>query len=52
MVGGVYFAGVGTIDWPVVPAATVYALLLTTVLMGKHIDKILYDGRAAPTRCR
>ena len=46
MVGGVYYAGTGTLTWPVVAAATVYALLPTTVLMGKHIDKLPYD---APT---
>lgn len=43
MVGGVYYAGLGTVDWKVMLAATVYALLPTTVLMGKHIDKIPYD---------
>jgi 1,4-dihydroxy-2-naphthoate octaprenyltransferase len=43
MVGGVYFAGLGTVNWRVMLAATVYALLPTTVLMGKHIDKIPYD---------
>jgi 1,4-dihydroxy-2-naphthoate polyprenyltransferase len=43
MVGGVYYAGLGVVDWKVILAATVYALLPTTVLMGKHIDKIPYD---------
>jgi 1,4-dihydroxy-2-naphthoate polyprenyltransferase len=43
MVGGVYYAGLGALDWKVMLAATVYALLPTTVLMGKHIDKIPYD---------
>ncbi len=43
MVGGVYYAGTGMLPWPVVVAATVYALLPTTVLMGKHIDKLPYD---------
>jgi len=46
MVGGVYYAGTGTLPWQVVAAATVYALLPTTVLMGKHIDKLPYDGPA------
>jgi 1,4-dihydroxy-2-naphthoate octaprenyltransferase len=46
MVGGVYYAGTGTLSWQVIAAATVYALLPTTVLMGKHIDKLPYD---APT---
>jgi 1,4-dihydroxy-2-naphthoate polyprenyltransferase len=43
MVGGVYYAGLGTVDWRLNLAAIVYALLPTTVLMGKHIDKIPYD---------
>jgi 1,4-dihydroxy-2-naphthoate octaprenyltransferase len=46
MVGGVYYAGTGALPWPVVAAATVYALLPTSVLMGKHIDKLPYDGPA------
>lgn len=44
MVGGVYYAGLGTVTWQVLLAATGYALLPTTVLMGKHIDKIPYDA--------
>jgi 1,4-dihydroxy-2-naphthoate octaprenyltransferase len=46
MVGGVYYAGTGTLPWGVVLAATVYALLPVTVLMGKHIDKLPYDTPA------
>jgi 1,4-dihydroxy-2-naphthoate octaprenyltransferase len=46
MVGGVYYAGTGTLPWGVVATAIVYALLPTTVLMGKHIDKLPYDGPA------
>src|SRR5262245_61246195 len=46
MVGGVYYAGTGTLPWQVVAAATVYALLPTSVIMGKHIDKLPYDGPA------
>lgn len=46
MVGGVYYAGTGTLPWQVVAAATVYALLPTTVLLGKHIDKLPYDAPA------
>jgi 1,4-dihydroxy-2-naphthoate polyprenyltransferase len=46
MVGGVYYAGVGSMSWQVLAAATVYALLPTTVLMGKHIDKLRYDAPA------
>jgi 1,4-dihydroxy-2-naphthoate octaprenyltransferase len=43
MVGGVYYAGTGTLPWSVVFVAVVYALLPTSVLMGKHIDKLPYD---------
>ena len=43
MVGGVYYAGTGTVTWQVLVSATVYALLPVTVLMGKHIDKLPYD---------
>ena len=46
MVGGVYYAGTGTLPWLVIVAAFVYALLPTTVLMGKHIDKLPYDAPA------
>jgi 1,4-dihydroxy-2-naphthoate octaprenyltransferase len=46
MVGGVYYAGTGTLPWFVIVAAFVYALLPTTVLMGKHIDKLPYDAPA------
>lgn len=43
MVCGTYYAAVGAIGWPVVLASLPYGLLCTTVLMGKHIDKIRYD---------
>jgi 1,4-dihydroxy-2-naphthoate octaprenyltransferase len=46
MVGGVYYAGTGSLPWGVVVAAIVYALLPTSVLMGKHIDKLPYDAPA------
>jgi 1,4-dihydroxy-2-naphthoate octaprenyltransferase len=46
MVGGVYYAGTGTLPWFVIVTAFVYALLPTTVLMGKHIDKLPYDAPA------
>ena len=52
MVGGVYYAGTGSLPWQVVAAATVYALLPTSVLMGKHIDKLPYDARAGPAPSR
>jgi len=49
MVGGVYYAGTGALPWQVVLAAAVYALLPTSVLMGKHIDKLPYDAPAGTT---
>ena len=49
MVGGVYYAGIGSLPWQVVLAASVYALLPTSVLMGKHIDKLSYDAPAGTT---
>jgi 1,4-dihydroxy-2-naphthoate octaprenyltransferase len=49
MVGGVYYAGTGTLPWQVIAAATVYALLPTSVLMGKHIDKLPYDQPSGTT---
>jgi 1,4-dihydroxy-2-naphthoate octaprenyltransferase len=44
MVGGTYYAAVGSITWQVLLASLAYALLCTSVLMGKHIDKIPYDA--------
>ncbi|MGH3821247.1 MAG: prenyltransferase [Pseudonocardiaceae bacterium] len=44
MVGGTYYAAVGSISWQVLLASLPYALLCTSVLMGKHIDKIPYDA--------
>jgi len=43
MVGGAYYAATGTIPGAVILASLPYALLCTTVLMGKHIDKIPWD---------
>jgi 1,4-dihydroxy-2-naphthoate octaprenyltransferase len=43
MVGGTYYAATGTIPGAVVLASLPYALLCTTVLMGKHIDKLPWD---------
>ena len=43
MVGGCYYAAVGKLPWGVVFASIPYALLCTTVLFGKHIDKIPWD---------
>ena len=46
MVGGVYYAATGMIPGAVVLASLPYAILCTTVLMGKHIDKAPWDGPA------
>ena len=43
MVAGTYYSAVGELPWQVWVAAVPYGLLCTTVLMGKHIDKIPYD---------
>lgn len=43
MVGGGYFVITGTWDWPVALASLTYALGPTTVLFGKHIDKLDQD---------
>lgn len=44
MVGGTYYAATSEIPGAVVLASLPYALLCTTVLMGKHIDKIPWDA--------
>jgi 1,4-dihydroxy-2-naphthoate octaprenyltransferase len=44
MVGGTYYAAVGRIPWHVIAASIPYGLLCTTVLFGKHIDKIAWDA--------
>jgi len=44
MVGGTYYAATGQIPGAVILASLPYALLCTTVLMGKHIDKIPWDA--------
>jgi 1,4-dihydroxy-2-naphthoate octaprenyltransferase len=46
MVGGTYYAATGSIPAEVIAASVPYALLATTVLMGKHIDKLPWDGPA------
>ena len=43
MVGGGYFVVAQTWDWNIVIASTVYALGVTTVIFGKHIDKMQPD---------
>src|SRR5207248_6095956 len=44
MVGGTYFAAVGSIPWQVLAASIPYSILCTTVLFGKHIDKLDWDA--------
>jgi len=44
MVGGGYFVITGHWDWNVVIASLPYALGPTTVLFGKHIDKLTQDS--------
>jgi 1,4-dihydroxy-2-naphthoate polyprenyltransferase len=46
MVVGTYYAAAGSAPWQVWAASVPYGLLCTTVLMGKHIDKIPYDAPA------
>src|ERR1700744_6479947 len=41
---GPYYSAVGHVGWNVLLASLPYGLLCTTVLMGKHIDKIPYDA--------
>lgn len=43
MVCGTYYSAVGAVGWEIVLASLPYGLLCTTVLLGKHIDKIPYD---------
>jgi len=43
MVGGTFYAVVGSLPAWVVWASLPYGLLVTTVLLGKHIDKYEYD---------
>lgn len=44
MIGGTYFVAAGSLPTPEVWLATIpYALVVTTVLVGKHIDKIEAD---------
>lgn len=44
MVGGAYYAAVGSLPTAIWWASVPYALLVTTVLMGKHIDKAPWDA--------
>jgi 1,4-dihydroxy-2-naphthoate octaprenyltransferase len=45
MVGGTYLAATGTVEPWVLLASVPYALLVTSVLFGKHIDKIEADAK-------
>ncbi|HEY8741016.1 MAG TPA: prenyltransferase [Candidatus Dormibacteraeota bacterium] len=44
MIGGTYFAATGHVSWQALLASIPYGLLVTSVLMGKHIDKLPWDG--------
>lgn len=44
MIGGTFLAATGTIPAWVIVASIPYALIVTSVLFGKHIDKIEADG--------
>src|SRR5271163_1781111 len=44
VVCGTYYSAVGSVGWQIVLASIPYGVLCTTVLMGKHIDKIPYDA--------
>jgi len=52
MVAGTYYSAVGQLPWQVWVASVPYGLLCTTVLMGKHIDKIPYDAPTGLARSR
>jgi 1,4-dihydroxy-2-naphthoate octaprenyltransferase len=43
MIGGTYFATTGTLEPWVLVASLPYAILVTTVLIGKHVDKFDAD---------
>ena len=44
MIGGTYFAATGHLAWQPLLASIPYGLLVTSVLMGKHIDKLPWDA--------
>ena len=46
MIGGTYLVATGTVPLWVLVFSIPYALLVTSVLFGKHIDKIVPDTRA------
>jgi 1,4-dihydroxy-2-naphthoate octaprenyltransferase len=45
MIGGTYFATTGVLEPWVVVASIPYSLLVTTVLIGKHVDKFEADSQ-------
>ncbi|HEY5647504.1 MAG TPA: prenyltransferase [Pseudomonadales bacterium] len=45
MVGGTAFATTGAWDWPIAAVGLIAALGPTTVIFGKHIDKLAFDER-------
>lgn len=45
MIGGGYYVVAGEWSWDVLTVSLVYALGVTAVLFGKHIDKIPYDRK-------
>ena len=44
MIGGTFFAATGHLTWQPLLASIPYGLLVTSVLMGKHIDKLPWDA--------
>ena len=51
MVAGTYFVATGALPGWVWLASLPYAILVTTVLFGKHIDKIEPTRPRASARC-
>lgn len=45
MVGGAYYIQTQTLPWWVLVASLPYALGVTTVLFGKHLDKVDFDAK-------
>lgn len=45
MVGGAYYIQTQTLPWWVIAASLPYALGVTTVLFGKHLDKVDFDAK-------
>ncbi|MGH7896984.1 MAG: prenyltransferase [Candidatus Binatia bacterium] len=45
MIGGIYFVTTGELPMSVWAASIPYAILVTTVLIGKHVDKLEHDSR-------